>query len=461
MSVQTTVLVLPSPAQGHVNPFMILSQKLVEYGCNIIFVNTEFIHNKVVSSMGNQESGVTGGSPIKLVSMPDGLGADADRNNFVEVSVSILKNMPAMVEKLIEDVRLKDRVIVSCIVADFFMAWGLEIASKIGIKGVLFCPAPASLIALHCSIPRLIDDGIIDSKGLPITQKAFQLSPNFPAMDAGSIWWANGVDSIFGIEIFNLLVDCMKILELTECWLCNSTPDLEPEALSFVPKLLPIGPLLRSYDHDQGVSTQRSLGQFWEEDLSCINWLDQQPLGSVIYVAFGSFTDFDNKQFTELALGLELTNRPFLWVVRQDSDCNKTVPLPNEFKGNQGKIVKWAPQQQVLSHPAIACFVSHCGWNSTIEGLSNGVPFLCWPYFADQFLNKTYICDQLKVGLGFDSDENGLISREEIKVKVDKVLSDEKIRSKARVLKEKLLNNIKVGGRSSQNLNKFINWLKE
>ncbi|MED6110909.1 hypothetical protein PIB30_047325 [Stylosanthes scabra] len=327
MSVPTTVLVLPSPAQGHVNPMMIFSQKLVEYGCNVIFVNTEFIHNKVVSSMGNQESGVTGGSPIKLVSMPDGLGPDADRNNFLEVSYSILKNMPAMVEKLIEDVRLKDGVTVSCVVADFFMAWGLETASKIGIKGVLFCPAPASLLALHCSIPRLIDDGIIDSN--------------------------------------------------------------------------------------------------------------------------------------ELALGLELTNRPFLWVVRQDSDCNNKVSLPNEFKGNQGKIVKWAPQQKVLSHPAIACFVSHCGWNSTIEGLSNGVPFLCWPYFSDQFLNKTYICNELKVGLGFDSNENGLISREEIKVKVDKLLSDENIRSKAQVLKEKLLKDIKVGGRSSENLNKFINWLKE
>ncbi|MED6128854.1 hypothetical protein PIB30_102083 [Stylosanthes scabra] len=275
-------------------------------------------------------------------------------------------------------------------------------------------------------------------------------------MDTTSIWWSKTY-TVHGNEMFNLIVHFMQTVEQTEWWLCNSTPDLEPAAISYVPKLLPIGPLLRSYEDDK----ERSLGQFWEEDLSCMNWLDQQPHASVVYLAFGSFTLLDNKQFAELALGLELTNRPFLWVVRQDSDCNNKVPLPNEFKGNQGKIVKWAPQQKVLSHPAIACFVSHCGWNSTIEGLSNGVPFLCWPYFSDQFLNKTYICDELKVGLGFDSDENGLISREEIKVKVDKVLSDENIRSKAHVLKDKLLNNIKVGGRSSENLNKFIYWLKE
>ncbi|RYQ86024.1 hypothetical protein HN51_060132 [Arachis hypogaea] len=305
------------------------------------------------------------------------------------------------------------------------MAWALEIARKIGIRGVLFYPASAAMLALQCSIPKLIEDGIIDSN-----------------------------------DVINIILESMKTLESTEWCLCNSTPDLEPGALSFVPKLLPIGPLLRTYGYDQGVS-ERSLGQFWEEDFSCLNWLDQQPRGSVIYVAFGSTTLFDEKQFKELALGLELTNRPFLWVLRKDSDCNNKVCFPNEFKGTQGKIIEWAPQEKVLSHPAIACFISHCGWNSTLEGLSNGVPFLCWPYFADQFFDKIYICDEWKVGLGFDLDENGMISREEIKVKVDKLLSDENIIFKARELKKKLMRDVDVGGKSSENLNKFINWLKE
>ncbi|MED6188791.1 hypothetical protein PIB30_089237, partial [Stylosanthes scabra] len=163
MSDVPTVLVLPAPAQGHVNPMMILSQRLVEYGCNNIFVNTEFIHNKVISPMGNQEAGVTVGSRIKLVSIPDGLGPDADRHNLKELFGSILNNMPAKLEKLIEDVRLKDGVTVSCIVADVVMAWALEIARKLGTKGVLFYPASATALALQRSIPKLIEDGIIDS----------------------------------------------------------------------------------------------------------------------------------------------------------------------------------------------------------------------------------------------------------------------------------------------------------
>ena len=287
----------------------------------------------------------------------------------------------------------------------------------------------------------------------------FQLSPSMPAMDTGLIWWSHFLGPTTEKKMFNYVVHCMRALKLIEWWLCNSTYELEPGALSSVPKLLPIGPLLRSYDNTSATAT--SLGQFWEEDLSCMSWLDQQPHGSVLYVAFGSVTLFDQKQFTELALGLELTNRPFLWVVREDPNCKNKVSYPIEFKGSQGKIVGWAPQQKVLSHPAIACFVSHCGWNSTIEGLSNGVPFLCWPYFADQFYNKLYICDELKSGLGFDSDENGLVSRGEIKAKVDQLLSDENIRSRSHKLKEELKHNIEEGGRSSDNLCRFVTWLKE
>ncbi|KAG5097591.1 hypothetical protein JHK82_047445 [Glycine max] len=156
--------------------------------------------------------------------------------------------------------------------------------------------------------------------------------------------------------------------------------------------ILPIGLLLNT-------ATARSLGQFQEEDLSCMSWLDQQPHCSVTYVAFGSVTLFYQNQFNELALGLDLANGPFLWVVHQD---NK-MAYPYEFQRTK----------------------CHCGWNSTIEGLSSGVPFLCWPYFADQIYNKTYICDEWKVGLGLNSDESGLVSRWEIQNKLDKLLGDE------------------------------------
>ena len=154
---------------------------------------------------------------------------------------------------------------------------------------------------------------------------------------------------------------------------------------------MPIGPLPASN------RPGNSAANFWPEDQTCLEWLNQQPPCSVIYAAFDSHTMYNQTQFQELALGLELSNMPFLWVVRPDSTSDgKNDAYLKGFQdrmGNRGRIVGWAPQRKVLGHPSVACFVSHCGWNSTVDGVTNGVPFLCWPYFADQFLNGTYICD--------------------------------------------------------------------
>nr|ACU24307.1 unknown [Glycine max] len=452
-----TVLVLPFPFQGHVNPMTTLSQKLVEHGCKVVFVNTDFNHKRVLSSMVEQQDHSLDESLMKLVSISDGLGPDDDRSNIGKLCDAMISTMPSTLEKLIEDIHLKGDNRISFIVADLNMGWALNVGCKLGIKGALFWPASAAVFGMLYNVPRLIDDGIINSDGSILTSnKTIRLSPNMPEMETTNFFWLNMADTINSTHFPNYLVHhCTPALNLTEWWLCNTAYELEPLMLTLAPKLLPIGPLLRSYDNTN--PTLRSLGQFWEEDLSCMSWLDQQPHRSVTYVAFGSHTYFDQNQFNELALGLDLTNKPFLWVVRQD---NK-MAYPNEFQGHKGKIVGWAPQQMVLSHPAIACFISHCGWNSSTECLSNGVPFLCWPYFGDQPYNRKYICDELNVGLGLNSDENGLVSRGEIKKILDQLLSDGSIRSRSLKLKEKVTSSTTDCGQSLENFNKFVKWLKE
>ncbi|XP_047179314.1 UDP-glycosyltransferase 83A1-like [Vigna umbellata] len=456
-----TVLALPFAAQGHVNPMMTFSQKLVENGCKVIFVNTEFNHRRVVSSM--EQKG--GSSPdeesvLKLVSIPDGLAPDDDRNDQAKLCEAIPKTMPEALEKLIEDIHSKGENKINFIVADVCMAWALDVGRKIGIKGAVLCPASAAIFTLLHSVPMLIHDGIVDSDlGLTsTTEKRIRISPSMPEMDTEDFFWLNMGEPTTGKKVLKYLLHCAESFHLTEWWLCNTTPELEPGTLSYIPKILPIGPLLRSNDNDsKKTATTKSMGQFWEEDHSCMSWLDEQAHGSVLYVAFGSFILFDQNQFNELALGLDLTNRPFLWVIREDN----RMAYPYEFKGQKGKIVSWAPQQKVLSHPAIACFVTHCGWNSTMEGLSNGVPFLCWPYFGDQLSNRTHICDELMVGLGIDKDQNGVVSREELKTKVEQFFNDDNIKPRSVGLKEKVLNNIAKGGTSYENLNKFVKMIKE
>ncbi|KAI4352475.1 hypothetical protein L6164_006725 [Bauhinia variegata] len=456
MSNIPTVLVLPFPAQGHVNSFMNFSRKLAENGLKIIFVNSEFNHKRMMASWEESKDSLVE-SNIEFVSIPDGLGPEEDRSDSKKLIVAVSRSMPAMLEKLIGDVVCVNGNCsrISCIVADVSMGWALEIASKLGIRRAALSTYCATMFALQYSLRRMVDDGIIDCNGMPIQKGPFQLSPSMPIMHTDQIFWSKVGDFDCGKAGFDYMKRFTQAFDLAEWWLCNTTYELEPKSLSFLPKLLPIGPYMGS-SH-----STRSLGQLWEEDLSCLNWLDQQPPCSVIYAAFGSFTLFNSNQFKELALGLEFTNRPFLWVVRSDVNNSTKNEYPDEWHANLGKIVGWAPQKQVLSHPAIACFISHCGWNSTIEGLCNGVPFLCWPYFADQIYNKHLICEELKVGLGFDSDEKGIVSSGEIKKKVEKLINDENIKARSMKLKEMLLSNIAEGGRSSENFKKFVKWLKE
>lgn len=251
--------------------------------------------------------------------------------------------------------------------------------------------------------------------------------------------------------LFDHIVQEISTVELGHWWLCNTTHNLEHATFSISPKILSIGPLM---------SNEINNSSFWQEDTACLDWLDQHPPQSVIYVSFGSLAVMDQNQFNELALGLDLVNKPFLWIVRPSNDNKVNYVYPDEFVGFKGKIVGWGPQKKILNHPSVACFVSHCGWNSTIEGVYCGVPFLCWPFYGDQFVNKSYICDVWKVGVELNKDENGLMSREEIKEKVEELLGDQGIQERSLKLKKLTLDNIVEEGHSSKNLKNFINWAK-
>ncbi|KAJ1421488.1 UDP-glucuronosyl/UDP-glucosyltransferase [Sesbania bispinosa] len=440
-------LVIPYPVLGHINPLLQFSQVLAKHGCKITFLNTEFSHKRASPAGGAELDNLEGSQIIKFVTLPDGLDPEDDRSDQVKVLFSIKSNMPAMLPKLIEDINALDvDNKIACIVVTMNMGWALEVGHKLGIKGAFLWPASATSLASCDCIPQLIDDGIIDSDGLPTKKQEIQLSPNMPMMDTADLPWRS-----LGKIFFAHIVQEMKTLKLGEWWLCNTAYDLEPGAFSLSQRFLPIGPLMEGYN---------KITSFWEEDTTCLEWLDQQPPQSVIYVSFGSLAVMEPNQFKELALGLDLLNKPFLWVVRPNNDNKVNYAYPDEFHKSKGKIVKWAPQKKVLNHPAVACFISHCGWNSTIEGVHAGVPFLCWPFFSDQFLDKSYICDVWKIGLGLDKDENGLVSRGEIKKKVEQLLGDEDIKAKSLEFKEMTINNIVEGGQSLKNLDKFINWAK-
>ncbi|XP_065855438.1 UDP-glycosyltransferase 83A1-like [Euphorbia lathyris] len=449
------VLVIPYPAQGHVKPLMHLSLRLSFLDFKVTFVNTEFNHKRVITSANHPID-----SSVSLVSISDGLGFEDDRTDIAKLCESILNTMPEKLEELIRDINIKglkkgdEDGVISCVVADGYMGWVRNVADKLGIKVAVAWPSSAAMFSLLQKVPQLIDQGYIDHQGFTTNKQILELSPRIPPFDTQNFPWNSFGDSNSQKKtMFKYLKKTLEDSLQTEWILCNSAFLLEHGSFSLSPTLSPIGPLMTPISPNQN-----SAAQFWKEDPTCLKWLDQQPHQSVIYVAFGSFTIFDQTQFEQLALALQLTNKPFLWVVRPEITQNQKYP--DGFEPKNGRIVGWVPQHKVLSHPSIACFVSHCGWNSTIEGISNGVPFLCWPYFGDQFLNKGYICDSWRVGLGLEKDEMGIIRKEELKGEIEQLIGDKSIKERCLKVMKIMRNNVEEGGDSFTNFSKFIKWLE-
>lgn len=234
--------------------------------------------------------------------------------------------------------------------------------------------------------------------------------------------------------------------------LINSFPqeDGQPSELSDNgPTIFPVGPFLSSTNNLT----------MWEEDKSCMNWLDKQPHASVIYISFGSWVGpIEPEKVAELALGLEETKRPFLWALRDNSPWRNGLPLGFlDRTAGRGKIVNWAPQEAVLAHRAVGCFVTHCGWNSTVEAIRYGKKFVCYPISGDQFLNCKYIVKVWRIGVKIEE-----LKRREVEESIRKVMEDEEgeeIQERVLGLREKVMG-IKGRSKAEGNLQLFVNEIR-
>ncbi|KAJ3673843.1 hypothetical protein LUZ60_005835 [Juncus effusus] len=441
--------VIDENTQGHVIPMMHLAHSLSNHGFQITFINTESNHNRIQSSSTRSDN------QFNMISVPDGLASVKDRNDLGELTEALQKGMAIGVEEVIR----KSEGGIDCLVVDQGMGWTVEIARKMDLKVGIFWPASGSVMATILSIPKLIEDGVIDTDGKLKNQESFQISSNAPVMDATHLAWNYIGDSKTQKIMFHYMKNNAEKTSGADFILCNSSRDFEPAIYSNFPNLLPIGPLPIDKIDEPSLN-----GHFWPEDKDYISWLDKQESNSVIYIAFGSISTLNPNQFQELALGLEMTRMPFLWVTRPGlTDTNSDnffMQFKERVKG-RGIIVDWCNQEKVLAHHSIACFVSHCGWNSTMEGVKNGVHFLCWPYFGDQFVNQGYICDLWKVGLRLIENDNGIVTKERVNLKLKQLISDDRMKMRAEEMKKMVRKCATEGGSSFENLNRFIESMKK
>nr|GEU49882.1 zeatin O-xylosyltransferase-like [Tanacetum cinerariifolium] len=166
-----------------------------------------------------------------------------------------------------------------------------------------------------------------------------------------------------------------------------------------------------------------------------LQWLDKHDQDSVIYVSFGTTTSLSNEQIQELAIGLEKSGQKFIWVLR-DADKGdifegeaRRVELPKGFEERleeKGLIVReWVPQLEILAHPATGGFMSHCGWNSSMESITMGVPIAAWPMHSDQPRNARLLIDVLKIGISIRdwSDRGKLVTSSTIDTAIQNLMA--------------------------------------
>ncbi|XP_078167825.1 putative UDP-glucosyl transferase 73B6 [Carex rostrata] len=231
-----------------------------------------------------------------------------------------------------------------------------------------------------------------------------------------------------------------------------------------------VGPISCSYNRD----LQNSVSHGGQGDVACLSWLDTKENGSVVFVCFGSQNSFKAAQVRELALGLESSRKNFLWVLRADPGEEWMPDGWEERVADRGFLVRgWAPQLIILRHAAVGAFVTHCGWNSSLEGITFGVPMLTWPVEFEQFITERLIVDIKGCGArvweggkrSTREEERELVPHEVIAEAVSRFMEPggiiERARANARELAAMAKAAMAEGGSSRRDLNRLISDLFE
>ncbi|OAY71013.1 hydroquinone glucosyltransferase [Ananas comosus] len=436
------VALLPTPGMGHLIPLAELAKRLVAapHGFSVTIVTFASTASKTqrafLSSLPRSISSLSL-PPVPLDDLP------ADAHIETLMSHEAARSVPALAA-LLRGLKAETRLVA--FVADLFGADTLDAAREVGVPGYLFFPSNLHLLSLLLHLPSLDASTTCEFRDLP-----------GPVELPGCV-------PIPGSEILDPLQD-----RSNECYrwmvhhgaryreargiLVNTFEAIEPGPAAALraedparPPVYPVGPLVQSAD------------PAGPDPAGCVAWLDEQPPGSVLFVSFGSGGTLTTEQMRELALGLEMSSQRFLWVVRSPSDKGEVSAayydaeskgdpfayLPEGFAERTkrvGKVVSsWAPQMRVLGHEATGGFLTHCGWNSTLESVVSGVPMIAWPLYAEQRQNAIVLVGGVGAALRPKrAAAAAVVGREEVAEVVRELMEGEagkKVRAKVRELKE-------------------------
>ncbi|CAL0330772.1 unnamed protein product [Lupinus luteus] len=444
------VLMVSLPLQGHLNPMLNLGKRLVSKGVHVTLATTEEGRHRMKQNLQNSE--------VQFEFFSDGLSLDFDRSNNTDAYINSLnvegsKNLSTLLTSLTKVHNY------SCVIVNPFVLFAFDVITDHGIPCAMLWIQASALYSIYYRYYKNIDS----FPNLEDPDEKVHLPP-FPVFDVRDLpsFMLPSSPRLFRVYMNDLFqaVDKLKWV------LGTSFYEIEDEIVKSMDSLkpiYPIGPSVSPFLLGEK-KTNEFRADLWDSEDSCIEWLDNKPPSSVIYISFGSITVFSQKQMNNLATALKNSNKSFLWVIRPHAYNNSNASeLPLQFleetKG-RGLVVQWSHQDKVLMHPSVACFISHCGWNSTMEAMVTGVPVICYPEWTDQRTNAMLIENVFKNGVNLKCDEDRVASTEEIERCIREVMegpSALKIKKRAIEIKKSAKKSLQEGGTSNQNLDKFVN----
>ncbi|KAK8962827.1 UDP-glycosyltransferase 73C5 [Platanthera guangdongensis] len=475
------LVVIPLLAQGHMIPMADLSLLLAARGARISLITTPL---NAIRLRGVANVAADSGLPLRLVELPfpcadAGLPVGCENVDLIpreDLFTPFFKSLNLLAEPLKLYLRAEPTG-PTCIIADQCMPWAIDVACDLGLPRFVF-QAPSCfflLCTLNLSrhnfyqsatnwrepftVPEL-PDGVGRFQVTKLTAQRFF---DWPGQDVVQRHVEKAEAAADGIVL--------NTFEALEPWCVQ---DYRRAAGK---EVWPVGPV-SGFHKDLAGKASRGSDRGYIYASGAAKWLEGRMQGSVMFVSFGSISLTRMRQMVEIGEGLAAMGRPFIWAVKQAVKPAEKSEVGerwlSEFEKRtegRGLVIRgWAPQALILNHPAVAGFVTHCGWNSTVEAVEAGVVMATWPHLADQFLNETLVVEVLGIGVRvgvkspayhlWGEEEVVLVGREMVRSAVERVMDggmegDER-RRRAAELGEKARKAMEGGGSSFDNLNCLI-----
>lgn len=345
------------------------------------------------------------------------------------------------------------------IISDLNLPWTAEIAREHGIPRIVFNGGCCFSLSVVDGVARHKPHENVSSDTEPF------LVPGLP--DPVFITKSHMPERFFGnLDLHEFFKSFMEAERNTYGVVANTFYEIEPEYVDHYKKITgkkvwPVGPVSLCNKKALDMAERGNKASIDKE--RCLTWLDSKKPNSVLYVSFGSLCTFSKSQLLELGLGLEASNHSFIWVIRDHQELGFVLKDFEERVRDRGLIIRgWAPQVLILNHEAVGGFMTHCGWNSVLESVTEGVPLITWPLFAEQFYNENFVLHRLRIGVGIgvqsglawgeEERSDVLMEKDQIAEAVTRLMSDgemvEVMRKRASRLRDIARSAVEKGGSS-------------